>query len=876
MKTLFPHKNNNITLPRESPHIQYSPIRMGKRRSAEKKNYSRGEGNITSRKDYGGGSNNEEFSVFEFADDDLRVEAESRKSLAKFGTKSPNKKPSPHRQPVDKYLYLERFANGTTTQRNDTRIDVLDVDVADCASRNITSEKYMTLSPACSLNYDHSGSYVKHQGFECSSRRAKSCAPGNRKAGCYRTVKMHNNVLYVDSDEDGPMELRSSGSSFDIGENEGSIVQQSSEYGANNNDCEAVVVVAPHYVKYAKMHYTKCLLTFSQRCIRLEGPPLGERNRAYCLEWSTFDILEIEYQQCESVKADVVNLHFKPRDINVADSGNWNTDSVELEFVVLHDPQWSQNLEDIKSLDLKYKAAWKIITSECNFDESFEDIIYPDGDPDAVFISRKDIELLRPRTFINDTIIDFYIKYLVNKTNPEKQHMFHFFNTFFFQKLVDKGRDLSRTCEGSDAFQRVRKWTKNINIFEKDYVFIPSALEFDCYLPSRGNKGMDSSSKVPCILHMDSIRGSHGGLENLIRSYLWEEWKERGSKQEEDISSKFLNLDFIALQMASLKCLFTMDRVGVAMGRSGPKFFEAAMLEAQVRSNQCMSLANQANPGCRPNGPGQMIEILNLRVKLVNKGNQYIDALPQQENWFDCGLFLLHYAELFLEQAPNFGATKYVDFFNKDWFLAAEVSLKKRNHIRKLIHGIVKDNAQKDPPSTRENKHLQRNIDNSSDESEIKWQESFSSIFEQTNIDNSVIGERFQLVPDNQFNNMILPIKDAVWNQEATLPYTTSSGYEADGDDEPMPQCYPLPICGKAEVSRETCSSTSPIMIDVQNDNEDNDCVSEVACSMEGQRDRYSISSMSSEEDLEAIVVQDSEEESETESIRRTRHIPIS
>ncbi|KAL3620981.1 hypothetical protein CASFOL_035893 [Castilleja foliolosa] len=764
---------------------------MGRRRSAEKKNCSRGKGNI---KEYGGGSNNDELSVFDFADDDLRVETESRKSLSKFGTKCPRKKPSRHRQPVDKYLFLERLSNRTTTQQKDTRIDVLDVDVTDWAPRNITFAEYMKMPPACSLNHDHLGPYVKHQGFECSSRRAKSYAPGQRKAGGCRTVKMHNNVLYVDSDED---ELRSSGSSFNIGENEGSVVPQSPEYGANNNDCvgEAVVVVVPRYVKYVKMHYTKCLLTFSQRCIRLEVPPLGKRKRTYCLEWSTFDILEIEYQQCESVKADVVNLHFKPKDINVADSGNWNSDSVELEFVVLHDPQWFQKLEDIKSLDLKYKAAWKIITSECNFDESFEDIIYPDGDPDAVFISGKDIELLRPRTFINDTIIDFYIKYLVNKTNPEKQHMFHFFNTFFFQKLVVKGRDLSRTCEGGDSFRRVRKWTKNINIFEKDYVFIPVNLSLHwsliviCHPGEVANlrgypcaeKGMDSSCKVPCILHMNSIRGSHGGLENLIRSYLSEEWKERGIKQEEDISSKFLNLEFIA-----------------------PK-------------------------------------------------------LPQQENCFDCGLFLLHYAELFLEQAPNFGATNYVDILNKDWFLAAEVSLKKRNHIRKLIHGIVENNAKKGSPSARKNKHLQKNIDNSSDESEIKCQQSSPPMFEQMHIDNSVIDERFQL--------------DAVCNQEASIPIpkdNTLSGYEADGDGEPMPQFY-MPICEKVDVSREASSCTSPIMSDVQNDDEDNDRVSEVECSMEEQKDRYIIFSTSSEEDLEATVVQDSEE-SETESIiRRTR-----
>lgn len=48
--------------------------------------------------------------------------------------------------------------------------------------------------------------------------------------------------------------------------------------------------------------------------------------------------------------------------------------------------------------------------SECCFEESFEEVVYPDRDPDAVIISRRDIELLQPRTFINDTIIDFYIR----------------------------------------------------------------------------------------------------------------------------------------------------------------------------------------------------------------------------------------------------------------------------------------------------------------------------------------------------------------------------------------------------------------------------------------------------------------------------------
>lgn len=45
-----------------------------------------------------------------------------------------------------------------------------------------------------------------------------------------------------------------------------------------------------------------------------------------------------------------------------------------------------------------------------SFDEPFEEVIYPKGDPDAVSICKRDVELLQPETFVNDTIIDFYIK----------------------------------------------------------------------------------------------------------------------------------------------------------------------------------------------------------------------------------------------------------------------------------------------------------------------------------------------------------------------------------------------------------------------------------------------------------------------------------
>lgn len=64
-------------------------------------------------------------------------------------------------------------------------------------------------------------------------------------------------------------------------------------------------------------------------------------------------------------------------------------------------------------------------------------------------------------------------RYLKNKLKHEEMHRFHLFNSFFFRKLADLDKDPSRVREGNVAFERVRKWTRKVNLFEKDYIFIP-------------------------------------------------------------------------------------------------------------------------------------------------------------------------------------------------------------------------------------------------------------------------------------------------------------------------------------------------------------------------------------------------------------------
>lgn len=72
----------------------------------------------------------------------------------------------------------------------------------------------------------------------------------------------------------------------------------------------------------------------------------------------------------------------------------------------------------------------------------------PPGSKDSIFLTYSDIDCLGPDQFLNDTIINFYLKYLYyEQFSAQQQHSTHLFNSFFYSKLCAAHPETGNTEE---------------------------------------------------------------------------------------------------------------------------------------------------------------------------------------------------------------------------------------------------------------------------------------------------------------------------------------------------------------------------------------------------------------------------------------------
>jgi sentrin-specific protease 1 len=118
-----------------------------------------------------------------------------------------------------------------------------------------------------------------------------------------------------------------------------------------------------------------------------------------------------------------------------------------------------------------------LVSASCNIlslrdvelteDDRMEFSLLPSGPADhevvidkfQIDMTRKKISCLKPKTWLNDELINFYVEMMMQEGGS-----IHIFSTFFMIRLYENK---------NYTFKNVAKWTKKVDIFLQKKVFIP-------------------------------------------------------------------------------------------------------------------------------------------------------------------------------------------------------------------------------------------------------------------------------------------------------------------------------------------------------------------------------------------------------------------
>jgi len=223
-------------------------------------------------------------------------------------------------------------------------------------------------------------------------------------------------------------------------------------------------------------------------------------------------------------------------------------------------------------------------------------VLYPKGASDAVELQATDFDCLNVGEYLNDTVIDFYLRYLVEEVfSSDQRQRFHLFNSFFHKKLTEK----MRSKEDKEASTReMLSWTKNTDIFSKQAVFVPIHHRSHWSLAVILNPGClesATSDTRQLILHLDSLANGHSSapIGQSLRQFMKAAWEAKHS--------------------------------GASTETELPKDTE----EIQRRS------------GTDVPSPWSKARFPCIRAQV-----------PVQPNLYDCGVYLLHFVELLCRSLP--------------------------------------------------------------------------------------------------------------------------------------------------------------------------------------------------------------------------------
>ncbi|RDW84641.1 hypothetical protein BP6252_02231 [Coleophoma cylindrospora] len=339
-------------------------------------------------------------------------------------------------------------------------------------------------------------------------------------------------------------------------------------------------------------------------------------------------------------------------------------------------------------------------------------IIYPPEGNKKATVDMQDIERLDDGEFLNDNLISFYLRWLeehhLTRQRPDLAKRIYFHNTFFYTSLT-KGKPGQRGIN----YEAVQRWTAKVDLFSYDYIIVPVNESTHWYVVIICNASkllapsptVDADASNAAIhLEVNNHEAVAVGTEGTAKSALDREdqiAQDTTNTEAKPVVSRQTDIEMVeppreddvdlvsttskqpnAIHGHNSESKQTPTKKSKRKSTGAPRKFNPD--EPKIIALD--SLACPRSPTCINLKDYLVAEIKNKKGVDVSppvKMGMTAKCLPQQTNFYDCGVFLLDYIEKFLHEPDAF--IRKVILGERDPDIQWRTGPEMRAHIRETI-----------------------------------------------------------------------------------------------------------------------------------------------------------------------------------------------
>lgn len=333
-------------------------------------------------------------------------------------------------------------------------------------------------------------------------------------------------------------------------------------------------------------------------------------------------------------------------------------------------------------------------------------IVYPKEGARRVTVDAGDILHLDAGEFLNDNIVNYALRDIEENMRPPHKDRVHFFNTFFYTSLTAK------TGKRGINYDAVKKWTKNVDLLSKPYVVVPINLDLHWFvvivynLPAVKRKMMDSDAVEPptedlTLSDSDVMPEKADGTRSRLAKLALTDGLDR-------TESGYTSGDGEVVEIGGLD---TLDSKPItAKGRKRKR--RRVMPVRKDTANETMIISLDSFGMTRSNELKQIKQYIIDEAREKRQIDVSIDDLhgvnakgiPQQNNFYDCGVYLIGYMREFAKDPDRFVKRILGRELDDSDFQEFDTSIVRKEIREKLLeYGNAEDRQYRDEKMARRN-----------------------------------------------------------------------------------------------------------------------------------------------------------------------------